>query len=89
MSKTFNLIIVSPERIVYQGEVNSLTVPCESGYLGVLVDHAPLLANLTSGKISLKFEASPAINFDYQGRGFLEVLNNNASLLLSNAIQSS
>lgn len=86
MSKTFDVVIVSPEKIVYQGKAVSLTVPSESGYLGVLVDHAPLLANLASGKIILKQEAGSPIKFDYEGQGFLEVLNNNVTLLLNNSL---
>ncbi len=88
MSKNFNVVIVSPEKIIYQGEVISLIVPSESGYLGVLADHAPLLANLASGKITLKQENGSPINFDYQGQGFLEVLNNNVSLLLNNSLSA-
>ena len=82
MSKLFNLSIISPEKIIYSGEISSLIVPAQLGYLGVLADHAPLIANLTPGKISFR-DVSHKLNvIDSKSNGILEVLKNNASILL-------
>ena len=82
MAKLFNLSIVSPEKIIYSGEISSLIVPAQLGYLGVLADHAPLIANLTPGKISFK-DVGEKMNVIYsKGSGILEVLKNSANILL-------
>lgn len=84
MAKLFDLTIVTPDEIVYQGRVSSLVAPCSLGYLGVLGDHAPLIANMTSGKITLKEEAGNSIILNSETKGFLQVLKNKVSIILSN-----
>jgi len=81
-SKTFHVSILTPEKAIYEGEVSSLVAPSELGYMGVLVDHAPLIANLKAGKIVLKTAANDTKTFYLNGKGFLEILKNNATLLL-------
>jgi F-type H+-transporting ATPase subunit epsilon len=84
MDKTFNLTILEPERIIYQGRALSLIAPCENGYLGVLADHAALAANVVDGKITVREEpAREPLVFHSEGKGFLEVLNNNVNLILN------
>jgi F-type H+-transporting ATPase subunit epsilon len=85
MSKLFDITIISPEKTMYEGKAFSLIAPCEYGYLGVLADHAPLIANVTSGKITVKKELDTPQIFDFKGKGFLEVLNNNVTILLTQA----
>jgi len=81
--KSFSVSIVTPEKTVYQGEAVSLIVPAARGYLGILADHAPLIANLTAGKIILRKDGSQAATTFYsKGKGFLEVLKNNVILFL-------
>ncbi len=45
--------LVSPERIVFEGEVHMVVLPGEAGDLGVLAHHAPLVATLKSGLIRI------------------------------------
>lgn len=45
--------LVSPERIVFEGEVRLVVLPGESGDLGVLAHHAPLVISLKSGLIRI------------------------------------
>lgn len=59
-----------------------MVVPAETGYLGILADHAPMVASMASGRITLKEESGNARTIDYQGGGFLEVLDNQVTLLL-------
>ena len=84
MAKLFDLSIVSPDEIVYDGRVLSLVAPCALGYLGVLGDHAPLIANMTSGKITLKEESGDSIIFNSETKGFLQVLKNKVLIVLNN-----
>ena len=85
MAKSFNLSIITPDKIAYEGKAVSLVVPAALGYLGVLADHRPLIANVVSGKITLTEESGKTLTFHYKDKGFLEVLKNNVTLLLNSA----
>lgn len=82
MAKIFKFEIITPERIVFEGSVSSILIPCESGYRGILADHAPLIANTVAGKVVLKGETEEETVIDAKKNGFLEVLKNNARLFL-------
>jgi F-type H+-transporting ATPase subunit epsilon len=87
MAKIFNLEIIAPGKLIYKGEVVSLVVPAELGYLGVLADHAPLIANIVRGKITLRDTSENRMTFDTKTRGFLQVLKNDVTLILEDATQ--
>jgi F-type H+-transporting ATPase subunit epsilon len=76
----FKLSIVSPERILFEDEIRSLIVPGSEGYLGVLAHHAPLIATLKVGKITIKDETNVEKIMAISG-GFIEVSNNVATIL--------
>jgi len=82
MPKSFSLKIVTPQETVYEGGVFSLVAPAELGYLGVLADHAPLVAKLVSGKIIIRDSLGEAIRYNSVARGYLEVLKNNVTMIL-------
>ena len=82
MAKLFNLSIITPAKTIYEGRISSLTVNAKLGYLGVLADHAPIIAGLASGKIVLREDSLPPKVFHYKSGGFLEVFKNNATVLL-------
>lgn len=82
-NKLFDLTIVTPEKIVYEGKISSLIVPAELGYLGVLADHMPLIANLVKGKVIAKEASGKVANFYAKERGFIEVLRNKVTVILN------
>lgn len=82
MAKLFEVNILNPEKVIYKGQIISLVVPAEFGYLGVLADHAPLIANLVPGKITIREGSDKVINIDSGSNGFLEIQENKVSLLL-------
>ena len=45
------LKIISPEKVVYKGEVERVSLPGSLGFFTVLKDHAPLVSSLVEGKI--------------------------------------
>ena len=45
------LKIISPEKVVYKGEVERGSLPGSLGFFTVLKDHAPLVSSLVEGKI--------------------------------------
>ena len=82
MANVFQLNIYSQEKTVYTGEVVSLIAPAQSGYLGVLAHHAPLIANLMPGKITIKDKEGKEKVVELPSSGFLEVIKNAATILL-------
>lgn len=82
MAKTFYLNILTSEKNLYAGPVVSLTAPGEAGYLGILADHAPLATTLQPGKISFQDEFGKPTVLESAGKGFLEVLKNEVTVLL-------
>ena len=60
MARKFKIEIVTPEKLVFSEEIESLVIPAERGYLGVLAGHAPLLATLQPGEITIKGISRPA-----------------------------
>jgi F-type H+-transporting ATPase subunit epsilon len=83
MAKTFSLDIMTRDRIVYKGDVVSMVAPSEAGYFGVLADHAPIVASLAKGRITLRDVSGKTVEFDCAGKGFAEVISNKATLLLT------
>lgn len=75
------LIILTPGKTVYSGEVTAVNTPGESGKLEILDNHAPLVASLKAGQIDVTTASSDHLTFETTG-GFLEVLNNQVSILL-------
>ncbi|MGC9327155.1 MAG: ATP synthase F1 subunit epsilon [Candidatus Hinthialibacter sp.] len=80
MAATYLLRIISQEKRVYEGEVESLIAPGALGYLGVLAHHAPLLTSLTPGKISIRDAQGDHHEYRVE-RGFLEVSRDEVVIL--------
>ena len=83
LPEKFNLEIVTPEELLFTGEVNAVIVPGVEGYLGVLPGHAPLLTELQTG-IIIHYRDSEEIRIFCSG-GFLEVLEDQVSILVDEA----
>jgi F-type H+-transporting ATPase subunit epsilon len=69
---TFHFELVSPERLVFAGEVNQVDVPGEEGEFGVLAGHAPYIATLKPGMLKI-YGASGAPQRVVVRGGFAEV----------------
>ncbi len=48
------LEIVTPERAVYEDDVDMVIAPATDGYVGILPQHAPLLTTLGPGEFRVK-----------------------------------
>lgn len=82
--KTFKLEIVTPEHIVLSTDVASVVVPGKEGSLGILANHAPLMAELTIGEIQLRYADGRITRMATSG-GFVEVRNNVVRILADTA----
>ena len=85
MEKSFQLSIVSPDQILYDDQILSVTLPGEMGYCGILANHAPMIGLLVSGQIAVRDKADKRIFFTSKGKGFWEVLNNKVSVVINEA----
>ncbi len=72
------LRIVSPERIVFTGEVDSVLVPGTVGPFEILNNHAPIISTLVEGKVSYSVKGDTK-ELHIVG-GFVEVKKNLVSL---------
>jgi F-type H+-transporting ATPase subunit epsilon len=79
LPKSLHLEIVTPDRFFFRGEVESITVPAITGYLGILPGHRPLLSELRIGTISYRTDGVDVKLFC--GWGFVEVLPGAVSVL--------
>ncbi len=76
---SFNLEIVSPVKLVYSGEVKSVSIPGTSGSFQVLQNHAPFISTFTVGKIKIEKDTE-VLEFS-TGGGVFEVKDNKAVVL--------
>mgnify|MGYP001269426441 CR=1 FL=1 len=78
MSST-HVEIITLERVVYSGDVESVVVPGAEGQLGILANHASLMSILSTGLIKLISEGNE-VRFNVDG-GFIEVNKNSVTIL--------
>lgn len=72
------LRIVSPEKVVFDGEVDLVTVPGTMGSFQILTNHAPIISSLEIGKVEYVI-GNNRTSFNING-GFVEVKKNVVSL---------
>ena len=72
LPEKIQLEIVTPESHLFSGDVDSVTVPANTGYLGILPGHAPLLAELGLGEI--EYTVDGKTEYLFCSWGFVEVL---------------
>lgn len=82
MGPVFKISILTRDKTIFEGRTSSLVAPGEAGYLGILANHAPLATNLIPGKITFVKESGEREAIHSRGKGFLNVLKNDVTLLL-------
>jgi F-type H+-transporting ATPase subunit epsilon len=76
------LVILSPDREIFSGDVKSVQVPGTSGGFQMLEGHAPMVSSLKNGQVNVEQSNGERLTFTVEG-GFVEVLNNEIALLVS------
>lgn len=95
-----NISVLTPDREIFSGPIESVKVPGVQGEFQVLKNHAPIVSALDAGKVtiitgvgeyhyfdkatnSLQTASGATRKLEYKiGSGFIEVLNNEVSLLV-------
>jgi F-type H+-transporting ATPase subunit epsilon len=83
MSNSFQLEIVTPEKMVVKDTAEEMQIPGKDGYLGILPGHAPLITELAVGLISYRKEG--ATQYLAVAWGFAEVLPDKVTVLAETA----
>jgi F-type H+-transporting ATPase subunit epsilon len=83
MSDTFQLEIVTPEKMVVKDVAEEMQIPGENGYLGILPGHAPLITELAVGEIS--YRKGGQTYYLAVAWGFAEVLPDKVTILAETA----
>jgi F-type H+-transporting ATPase subunit epsilon len=84
MPDAFHFDLVSPEKMVFSGEVEQVDVPGSEGDFGVLAHHAPLIAMLKPGILTI-FGAGETQRVVVVG-GFAEVNEEGLTVLADMAV---
>ena len=81
----FEAEVLTPEGEVFAGEVRQVSTRTAGGEIGILANHAPLLAALRPAELRLHISDSETRRFA-QAHGWLQVFGNHARLLVEEAI---
>ncbi|HVU48647.1 MAG TPA: ATP synthase F1 subunit epsilon [Terracidiphilus sp.] len=84
--------LVTPERTLFEQKATAVELPSKTGYFEVLYGHAPLLAELGAGDVTVHADGGPGPGsldtFRYNVNwGFVEVLPDRVTILASDALR--
>lgn len=83
--RALKLEVITPDRVVLSdGEVVSVTAPGVGGYMGVLVNHAPVMTELAVGELDFRRVDGSTDAMAVSG-GFMEVYENTITVLAETA----
>ena len=77
-----NLVILTPDKELFHGSVTSVNVPAIGGRFEVLNGHAPIVAAIGQGEIRFQLTKGEKRSITVE-QGFIEVIRNEVSLLVS------
>jgi len=78
------LLLLSPEKTLFDGEVDSVTIPGTKGSFTVLPHHAPLITTIEKGSITYSIkEVETSIMIK---EGFAEVKNDVVSICIEKVV---
>lgn len=80
------LEIITPLKSVLKEEVDQITLPTETGEITILPNHVDLVSKIKTGEMIIKRNSKPTF-FAITG-GFLEVSNNNVTILADYAVRA-
>jgi F-type H+-transporting ATPase subunit epsilon len=81
--------LVTPERVLFEADATAVELPSKSGYMEVLFGHAPLMAELGAGDVTLHGgpDGPGSVTRYNVSWGFVEVLPDRVTILASNALK--
>jgi F-type H+-transporting ATPase subunit epsilon len=89
-SNQLRVRLVTPERTLFEHAAAAVELPAKNGYMEVLFGHAPLMAELGAGDVTVHGGAdsgSDGITRYNVSWGFVEVLPDRVTILASDALK--
>ena len=84
LNRNFHLEIRTPEQLIYEGDVTSITAPGVEGNFQILTGHIPFLTALDVGEIRIR-ESSDTPQLMATSGGVFEVLRTGVTALVETA----
>ena len=88
MAKTLHVDIVSAEASIYSGEASMVIAPGESGELGILPEHMPLLTRIKPGTVRIVPAAGGEEEVIYVSGGMMEVQPDQVTVLADTSVRA-
>ena len=77
--------IISPERVLFEGDTDTVVAPAFDGEVGVLTSHAPMMTLLGRGELRLGAPGGPNTRrFSVEG-GFMQVVDDQVRVVSERA----
>ena len=84
---TFRVDVVSAEESIFSGEAKFVALPGESGELGILPRHTPLITRIRPGAVRIQRADNGEEEFVFVAGGILEVQPDHVTVLADTAIR--
>lgn len=84
MATPFAVDVVTPEEVIWSGEADFLVARTTEGEIGILANHEPLMAALSTGAVAIHGTDGAVTSVGVHG-GFLQVYRNQVTLLTDRA----
>lgn len=81
---TFQLKVISSDRVFYEGRCKQLIIPAPDGQKGILPHHENMIIAVEIGELHLQDEGGNWITASVS-KGFAEIMNNRVSVLVNTA----
>lgn len=85
---TLHVNIVSAEQAIFSGDADLVVAPGETGELGILPGHAPLLTRIKPGTVKVKLAGQQQEEVVYVSGGILEVQPKALTILADTSIRA-
>ena len=83
MPNTFNLLVMTPEKNFFKGEVTEIIVCTPDGEMGIMAGHMPIIAVVTES--ILRVEKEGAWHSAAVGKGFLDMSSDTVEMFVDSA----
>lgn len=87
MANTFHVDVVSAEEQIFSGKAEFVALPGESGEIGVLPMHTPLLSRIKPGAVRIKVPGQDQEELVFVAGGLLEIQPDHVTVLADTAIR--
>ena len=85
MADKLQFDLVSPERLLFSGEVDMVVVPGAEGDMGIMAGHAPVMSTLRPGIVNVDAAGKPQERIFVRG-GFAEVTPKGLTVLAEHTV---